>query len=80
MSEDIHYSNQRIYCENNNLPFFSSRNCNHDYDWNTERDNYGNLQTLGESLVERYGEEEAFKISSGTHILSCPGCNRSWCD
>lgn len=81
MAEDIHYENQRIYCENNKLPFFASRNCNHSYGWNRERDNHGVLQTLGEILVEKYGsEEEAFKISSSTHIISCPGCCRSWCD
>jgi len=78
MSEDIHYENQRIYCENNKVPFFASSSCNHVNGWN--RNNEGVLQTLGEILVERYGEDEAFKISSGTHIISCPGCSRSWCD
>ena len=80
MVVDIHYENQRIYCENNKLPFFSSRSCDHSYGWNRERDNYNKLQTLGEILVERYGEDKALELSSSSHIISCPGCSRSWCD
>jgi hypothetical protein len=80
MPEDIHYNNQKIYCHKNKLPLFASSSCNHLYSWNSSRDNYGVLQSLGEMLVEKYGEEEAFKVSSSTHITSCPGCGRSWCD
>ncbi len=40
----------------------------------------GVLQTLGESLFEKYGAEEAFRVSASTHIISCPGCGKSWCD
>jgi hypothetical protein len=61
-----HYDNQRIFCEQNNVPFFAHSKCNQ--------------QTLSEMLVERYGDEEAFIISSSTHITSCPVCSRSWCD
>ena len=80
MTEDIYYENQRIYCENNKVPLFSNRTCNHSYGWNRESDNYGISQSLGEILIERYGEDDAFRISSSTHITSCPGCCRSWCD
>jgi hypothetical protein len=80
MPEDIHYSNQKMYCENNKLPLFASSSCDHSYGWNKHRDNYNELQTLGEILIGKYGEDEAFKISSSTHIISCPGCSRSWCD
>ena len=80
ITEDIHYENQRIYCENNKLPLFASRSCNHSYGWNRERDNYGVLQTLGEILVQRYGKDKALELSSSSHIISCPGCSRSWCD
>ena len=77
---DIHYENQRIFCEHNKVPFFASSSCNHSYGWNRDRDNYYKLQSLGEILIERYGEEEALHISSSRHITSCPGCSRSWCD
>jgi hypothetical protein len=80
MQKDIYYENQRIYCENNKLPFFASRSCNHSYGWNRDRDNYGKLQTLREILVERYGIDDALELSSTSHIISCPGCSRSWCD
>ena len=80
MAEDIHYENQRIYCENNKVPFFASSSCNHSYGWNRDRDNYNKLQTLGEILVERYGTDKALELSSSSHIISCPGCSRSWCD
>jgi len=80
ITEDIHYENQRIYCENNKLPLFASRSCNHSYGWNRDRDNHGVLQSLGEILVERYGEDKALELSSSSHIISCPGCSRSWCD
>ena len=80
ITEDIHYENQRIYCENNKLPLFASRSCNHSYGWNRDRDNHGVLQSLGEILVQRYGEDKALELSSSSHIISCPGCSRSWCD
>jgi hypothetical protein len=78
--EDIYYENQRLFCETNKVPFFASSSCSHQYGWNKDRSNYGKRQTLGEILIERYGEKEAFKISASTHITSCPGCGRSWCD
>lgn len=81
MAEDIHYENQRIYCENNKLPLFSNRSCDHSYPWNTESDTYGVRQSLGDMLVERHGSEKgAFFVSSNSHILSCPSCGKSWCD
>lgn len=80
MEQDIYYQNQKLYCENNKLPLFSHSTCDHSYGWNTSRPNYGQLQTLGEMLVNKYGSEEAFIISASTHIISCPSCNRSWCD
>jgi hypothetical protein len=79
MPEDIYYNNQRIFCEKNKYPLFASGSCDHTYSW-VRDERYGKLQTLGEMLVERYGEEEAFRISSSTHIISCPTCCRSWCD
>lgn len=72
------YENQRIYCQDNNLPFFASSSCNHNNSWHTE--NKGKLQTLTEILEEKYGKEDAFLIASATHITSCPGCCKSWCD
>ena len=80
VKQDIHFENQRIYCQNNRLPFFSLKSCDHSYPWMDEKDNYGLRQSLGEMLVEKYGEDKAFHISSGTHITSCPSCGRSWCD
>lgn len=74
-----HYENQKLFCEANKLPLFASTSCNHMYPW-VQDERYGNLQTLSEMLVERYGEEEAFRISSSSHITSCPACSRSWCD
>ena len=78
--KDIHYENQKLFCNNSKVPLFASSSCSHQYRWNVDRDNYGKLQTLGEMLVEKYGEEKAFKISSDTHITGCPICGRSWCD
>ena len=80
MTEDLYYENQRIYCENNKLPLFASRSCDHTYGWNRHRDNHGVLQTLGDILIEKYGEDKALELSSSSHIISCPGCSRSWCD
>lgn len=76
---DIHYINQVKYCEANKLPMFASARCSHNYAWVFVKD-YGRLQTLGEMLIEKYGEEEAMKIASSTHIISCPICSKSWCD
>ena len=78
--EDIYYENQRLFCESSNVPLFASSSCSHQYRWNTNNDSYGKLQTLGEMLIALHGEEKAFKISSGTHIIGCPICGRSWCD
>ena len=77
--DNIHYDNQRIYCNNNDVPFFASSSCNHEYDWVSDH-RYGHLQTLSEMLIERYGDDKAFVIASSSHITSCPICNRSWCD
>jgi hypothetical protein len=77
--DNIHYDNQRTYCKNRDIPMFASSSCNHTYGW-VEDDRYGKLQTLSEMLIEKHGEEEAFRISSSTHIISCPTCWRSWCD
>jgi hypothetical protein len=77
--DDVYYQNQKQYCQQNNVPMFASRNCSHTYPW-VRDDLYGKLQTLGEMLVDKYGEEKAFTISSGSLITSCPGCGRSWCD
>jgi hypothetical protein len=74
---DVYYENQREFCKQKNVPMFASSSCDHTYPW--VQHNYGKRQTFGEMLVEKYGEE-AFKVSSGTHIISCPGCGRSWCD
>lgn len=79
MTEDIFFENQRKYCKDNNVPLFASYTCNHTYPW-VRDDLYGKTQTLGDMLVDKYGEEKAFAISSSTHIISCPACNRSWCD
>jgi hypothetical protein len=76
---DIYYDNQRLFCEQNKLPLFAYESCNHMYGW-VRGNKYGNKQTLGEMLVEKFGEEDAFKVSASTHIISCPGCCRSWCD
>lgn len=76
---DPYYENQRVYCKTNNVPLFAYESCNHMYKW-VPRDTYGHTQSLGEMLVQKYGEEEAFKISAGTHIIGCPTCSRSWCD
>lgn len=75
---DIYYENQELYCKRNNEPFFAPKSCNHMYRWIRD-DRYGKLQTLGEMLVEKYGDK-AFEISAGTHIISCPICCKSWCD
>lgn len=81
ITEDIHFSNQEVYCRENKVPLFAYTHCSHSYPWNRERDNYGIRQSLGEILLDRYGsEEEAFKMSSSTHITGCPSCGRSWCD
>ena len=81
MAEDVHYENQRIFCEQNKVPLFAYTHCSHSYPWNIENNNYAVRQSLGEILLDRYGsEEEAFKTSSSTHITGCPGCGRSWCD
>jgi len=77
---DVYYENQKLYCKNNNLPMFASKTCNHINSWSFNKGNEGVLQTLGESLIDKYGLEEAFKVSAGTHIISCPGCGKSWCD
>ncbi len=77
---DVHYENQKLYCINNNLPMFVSRRCSHRNSWSFDKGNEGVLQTLGESLIDKYGFEEAFKVSAGNHIISCPGCGKSWCD
>lgn len=76
---DPHYQNQKLYCETNRVPFFASSSCSHMYPW-IHDERYGNRQSLGEMLVERYGEEKAFELSAGSHITSCPVCSRSWCD
>lgn len=81
MAEDLYYENQRIFCEQKKVPLFAYTHCSHSYPWNTENNNYAVRQSLGEILLERYGsEDEAFKVSSSTHITSCPSCGRSWCD
>lgn len=77
--DNIHYDNQKLYCETNKLPFFASSSCNHTYGW-VRDDRYGKLQTLSEMLVEKHGDDKAFIISSSSHIISCPTCGRSWCD
>ena len=77
--DNIHYDNQKTYCKSRDIPFFASSSCNHTYDW-IQDDRYGKLQTLSEMLIEKHGDEEAFRISSSTHIISCPACSRSWCD
>ena len=76
---DVYYENQRIFCEQNKLPLFAYRSCNHTYQWVSD-DRYGKNQSLGEMLVEKHGEEDAFIVSASTHIISCPTCCRSWCD
>jgi hypothetical protein len=76
---NIHYDNQKLYCTTNKLPMFASSSCNHTYGW-VRDERHGNLQTLSEMLIEKHGHDEAFVISSSTHIISCPICNRSWCD
>ena len=76
---DIYYDNQRLFCEQKKLPLFAYTSCNHMYNW-VRGEQYGKLQTLGEMLIEKYGEEEAFKVSTSSHIISCPSCSRSWCD
>jgi hypothetical protein len=76
---DTYYENQKVFCKQNNLPMFASSKCDHRYDWIRD-DRYGKLQTFGEMLVEKYGEKEAFIVSSSSHIISCPACCRSWCD
>ena len=80
MKNDVYYQNQELFCRERKLPLFAYSNCSHRYRWMTNSDKYGVNQTLGEMLVEKYGEEEAFKISASTHITSCPCCSRSWCD
>jgi hypothetical protein len=77
--EDIYYENQRVYCNNNKVPLFAFESCSHRYKW-VGQDIYGHNQSLGEMLVQKFGEDEAFKISAGTHIIGCPTCGRSWCD
>ncbi len=77
---NIHFDNQELFCKNNNVPLFAYKSCNHSYPWMENNEKYNNLQTLSEMLVERYGDEEAFIVSSSTHITSCPICSRSWCD
>lgn len=76
---DIYYNNQKIYCEQNKLPMFASSSCSHMYSW-IQDERYGNIQTLGEMLVERHGEQRAFQISASTHITGCPVCSRAWDD
>lgn len=78
-NKDIYYENQRLFCEQNKLPLFAYSSCDHTYSW-VRDERYGKRQTLGEMLVEKYGEEDAFKVSASSHITSCPGCCRSWCD
>lgn len=80
MSKDIYFENQRMYCNNNNLPLFAYSSCNHSYPWNVKKYNYGIRQSLGEILIDKYGEEEALRVSCNSHIISCPGCGKSWCD
>ena len=61
--EDIHYQNQKQYCQQNKVPMFASSSCSHTYSW--VRDNlYGKEQTLGEMLVDKYGHDRAFIMSS----------------
>ena len=76
---DIHYDNQKQFCKDNHVPMFASSSCSHHYPW-VRDELYGKTQSLGEMLVEKYGEDKAFEISAGSHIISCPGCGRSWCD
>ena len=76
---DIHYNNQKVFCDTNRVPFFASRSCSHMYPW-VQDERYGNTQTLGEMLVAEYGEEKALELSISSHITSCPVCSRSWCD
>lgn len=76
---DIYYENQRLFCEQNKVPLFAYTSCDHRYKWITD-ERYGNRQTLGEMLIEKYGEEKAFVVSASSHIISCPCCSRSWCD
>ena len=80
MNIDVHYENQKLYCKINKLPMFASQRCNHINSWSFGRNNEGVLQTLAESLIEKYGSEKAFEVSANTHIISCPGCGKSWCD
>jgi len=77
---NIHHDNQRVYCINNNVPFFASSSCSHTSKWMIDDDRYAKEQTLSDMLVQEYGEEKAFVISSSTHITGCPVCGRSWCD
>lgn len=78
--EDIHYDNQKIFCEKASVPLFAYKVCSHTYPWMSNSSSYGKRQTLTEMLIDKYGEEEAFLVSSGTHITGCPICGRSWCD
>ena len=55
MTIDVHYENQKLYCNNNNLPMFASQRCSHINSWSFNKGNEGVLQTLGESLIEKYG-------------------------
>ena len=60
MTIDVHYENQKLYCNNNNLPMFASQRCSHINSWSFNKGNEGVLQTLGESLIEKYGGQKAF--------------------
>lgn len=80
MNADIYYDNQRLFCNTNNYPLFAHTYCDHTPKWMVDDDRYTKRQTLGEMLVECYGEEQAAIVSAGSHITSCPVCSKSWCD
>ena len=75
---DVYYQAQKEYCTREKVPMFASSSCNHMERW-IHDDRYGKLQSLGEIMVEKYGDNALLKASS-THIISCPTCNKSWCD
>lgn len=70
---DARFENQRIYCKNNNVPFFANRFCSHDVLWGDD----GRYIGKHEDYWAAYITDEK---SMSEHIVSCPVCHKSFCD
>lgn len=72
--------NQKKMCKTDNLPVFVS-SCSHDTPWTRTFDYQAPNRNLTDMLVFKLGDlSKALLYAASYHIISCPICNKSWCD